>query len=55
MGVLMSGISAAKEFLGYRARDNLSHEGQGKITLLPPPTTTPVLPAKAGEHEMSHV
>lgn len=55
MGVLMSGISAAKEILGCRARDILSHEDQGKITLLPPSTTTPVLPAKAGEHEMSHV
>tara|TARA_B100000809_G_scaffold266074_1_gene327214 strand:- start:2064 stop:2231 length:168 start_codon:yes stop_codon:yes gene_type:complete len=55
MGVLMSGISAAKEIPGCRARDILSHEDQGKITLLPPSTTTPVLPAKAGEHEMSHV
>ncbi len=41
--------------LTFRGLRPLSHEYQGKITLLPPSTTTPVLPAKAGEHEMSHV
>jgi len=55
MGVLMSGIWAAKAILGCRTRDLLTHEDQGKITLLPPSTTTPVLPAREGEHEMSHV
>ena len=55
MGVLMSGISAARAILGCRTRDLLTHEAQGRITLLPPSSTIRVLPTREGDHEMSHV
>jgi all-trans-retinol 13,14-reductase len=54
MGVLMSGISAARAILGCRARDILAHGDQGQVTLLPPSSTAPALPIRAGEQEMSH-